>query len=606
MSGSKYNISVFFGRIYSFLPSGWRYGVLIMFLLMLLSAGVETVSVGMLALFVTALSNPEVALTSKYVSALNGITGDVINSGRLLVYVLAGFVVGLVLLKNALRAGSAYLFSWFTAWTEAFFGKLLLQGFIGMPYEWHLRKNSADLVLSMEWRRFFGSCFLLPILQVLNDAILVLLMLAALVFVQPVLSLSFLGLFGLIGGLFYLAFRRHLDSLSTGVRNYNQHCNRHITKTIHGMKDVLMSGKERHFVVEYERLANLMTHSLRKRQFVSSLPVSILESFGFVILVAAICVMLFQESETSYTQAAGGVVLLGAAGWRILPAVVRIVGGANSIRHYAPYIGQAFDYFDEFEKKARPLSLQDKDDDVGLAPFSSYEMKNVSFTYQGAENCSLDRLNFVFKKGQSVGVIGKSGAGKSTFVDAFIGLLSCASGQILLNGEPLTDEKKTYWMQQIGYVTQFPYICDGSLADNVAFGCPQENMDLDLVRQCCDSAAIDFWDSLPDGIHSPLGERGVLLSGGQRQRVAIARALYARPSVLVFDEATSSLDDENEKAIQRTIVGLKGSVSMLIVSHRLTTVRDCDVVVWLQDGRVVEQGPPDVILPKYMSENDTQ
>ncbi len=209
-------------------------------------------------------------------------------------------------------------------------------------------------------------------------------------------------------------------------------------------------------------------------------------------------------------------------------------------------------------------------------------------------------FNFDIQKGKTVGIIGTSGAGKSTLVDLLIGLLKPVTGSILIDGRPLTRDLLPQWLDITGYVPQSPYIYDGTLAENIAFGMEKSEIDRDRVFKCCTMASMDdFIHDLPDSIDSFIGERGVKLLGGQQQRVAIARALYKQPEVMIFDEATSSLDTKSEKAIQKTIYSFKGKQTLIIIAHRLSTVEDCDKLIWLEKGRVKMTGRPEEILKAY-------
>ena len=211
---------------------------------------------------------------------------------------------------------------------------------------------------------------------------------------------------------------------------------------------------------------------------------------------------------------------------------------------------------------------------------NSIAFRDVSFTYDG-ERSILQSLNLEILYGHSVGIMGPSGCGKSTLIDLLTGLLAPQQGNILIDGQPLRRDNVHAWQALIGYVPQFPYIFDGTLIENVAFGQPSDSVDRQRVLEVCQMAAIDFLQQLPQGIDSVIGERGIKLSGGQRQRVAIARALYRQPKLIVFDEATSALDEEKDFEIRQLILQLKGEQTLVVVSHRPSTIADCDLLVQL-------------------------
>ena len=239
-------------------------------------------------------------------------------------------------------------------------------------------------------------------------------------------------------------------------------------------------------------------------------------------------------------------------------------------------------------------------DVVPLCLEKGLDFRNVNFSYEGASSNVLSNLSFSVKKGESIGVVGKSGAGKSTLVDLLIGFLKPVCGSVCVDGMPLDDELTVRWMRQVGYVPQAPFVFDGTLAENVAFCSEAEAIDRERVFECCEQAYVtEFLSDLSAGIDSIVGDKGQRLSGGQQQRLCIARALYAHPEVLIFDEATSALDSKSEKFIQDTIHSLQGKLTMFIVAHRLSTVAECNKIIWLEDGVIRMIGAPSEVLPIY-------
>jgi ABC-type multidrug transport system fused ATPase/permease subunit len=289
--------------------------------------------------------------------------------------------------------------------------------------------------------------------------------------------------------------------------------------------------------------------------------------------------------------------LLAVTAWKALPAVNQILGSITSARNALPYISNEIDYFTLIEADK---SINQNTSIQPLDFSKTIKFNNVGFSYQDNTREVIHDLSFEIEKGQTIGIIGTSGAGKSTLVDLLIGLLVPVKGTIQIDDQVLTRELLPKWLKITGYVSQSPYIYDGTLAENVAFGMDPADIDREQVRKCCTMASMDdFIHDLPDNIDSSIGERGVKLSGGQQQRVAIARALYSKPEVMIFDEATSSLDTNSEKAIQKTIYSFKGRQTLIIIAHRLTTVEDCDKVIWLEKGRIKMMGKPEEVLGVY-------
>jgi ABC-type multidrug transport system fused ATPase/permease subunit len=289
--------------------------------------------------------------------------------------------------------------------------------------------------------------------------------------------------------------------------------------------------------------------------------------------------------------------MLAVAAWKCLPALERILSGFTQIRYTLPFIDTILQYLDAIKKNTRHTSGY-----IIEMPCFSKELRvdSLDYQYPNVDTHVLYNIDLCIKKGSTIGIIGPSGSGKSTLIDLITGLLVPVGGRILIDGIQLDHKNAPAWRNQIGYVSQSPFIYDGTLAENIAFGVSPEKMDREKIKECCTMAYMDeFVHDLPNGIETEIGERGIRLSGGQRQRVAIARALFNSPSVMIFDEATSSLDTKSEAEIKKTIYSLREQKTLIIIAHRLTTVEDCDRIFWLEKGTIKYSGSPEKIIPLY-------
>jgi len=307
-------------------------------------------------------------------------------------------------------------------------------------------------------------------------------------------------------------------------------------------------------------------------------------------------------TDASSARIAGTMALVAAAGWRLLPCIGKTLNSFSFITTNMEYLYRVERCFADI----REVSGQERRQPcVGESVRLTKEMrlKGVTFCYHSSLKPALTNINLIIPRGGAVGIVGSSGSGKSTLMDILCGLYVIQQGSFEIDGRILSNEEIRNWqVAEVGYVSQTPYICDGTLAENIAFGLRREKIDQGKVLECCKMAAIDFLDDLNHGINTRIGDNGVLLSGGQRQRVAIARALYHSPEVLVFDEATSSLDTKSELAIQQTIFRLKGNKTLVIVAHRLSTVEGCDVVYWIDKGQLKMSGAAAEVLAVYRKE----
>lgn len=599
MKTKKHSILSAFRRILGHTPRRQRVHLVFLFIGMLVAAVLETLNVGLIALYVSYVSNPEAILGSRYMATARGVlpASWLATQGAITIF-LSVLLVCALAAKSSLQALVTYWGSRLAAHIEAFFGSLLLDGFLRMPYAWHQTRNSADLVLAVQWAAFFGRVFIDPFLRALSDVVMVTFLLTSLVLVRPFISMGMLVVLGGVAFFLFITIRRRVTRVAARCKEYNQSISRHITKAIHGIKDVKVSGREAFFLEDYQNDVYPLARAIGLQQFLTRSPVWILELVGFVMLAVTICVMS-TLMDASTAEITATMALLAVTAYRVLPALNKVLAGVTKMHTALPYIDGQFEYLDLFAKHIDPEEHQAAT--VGPLEFEhAISFENVSFAYEEATQEALEGIDMTIKKGATIGVIGPSGAGKSTFVDMLIGLLAPTQGAVKIDGKELVGSLRGAWVRSIGYVAQAPYIYDGTLAGNVAFGCRGADIDRERVLACCEQAAMqEFMKDLSDGIDTPIGERGIRLSGGQQQRVVIARALYSRPSVMLFDEATSSLDTKSEKAIQNTIYTFKGKQTLVVVAHRLSTVEDCDTLVWLDKGRIRKIGPPAEILGEY-------
>lgn len=558
-----------------------------------------TLTVGSIALFAAAFSAPNNILDLQAVIWIqNYLSFDFLSSQQGILTALSCITIILIAIKNVLESVMHYCIARYGADVEAYFGTILYNGFIHMPYEWHLNKNSADIILALQWRGYIGHSLFSIVLKSLNDAFVVLFLVLTLVVVSPAVSLLVFTLSGITAYLVYSKVHHLQEREAVRCREYDMSINRSMTKGIHGIKDVKVSGQSS-FLEEFKRDVFFCASIRGMRSFYGVLPKGLLETIGFAILSCAVIFMLY-FTQSSVLEVTAKISLLIVSAWKILPATSRIMVGFINVRNILPYIRSELDYIKEIEDNAVFDNVEQNEQADQLSFQRDIHMRDVSFSYTNREESVLNSIDFKIHKGQTVGIVGYSGAGKSTIIDLIIGLLSPSSGEVCIDGIALNNKTRFAWMRQLSYVSQTPYICDGTVSANVAFGVKESDIDQQRVLEACRMAHLDdVLQQLPNGIDTVIGERGVRLSGGQRQRIAIARSLYTNPDVIIFDEATSSLDSRSENIIKETIASLKGNKTLIIVAHRLQTVEDCDSIVWLENGRIKKKDTPSSVLGEY-------
>jgi ABC-type multidrug transport system fused ATPase/permease subunit len=558
------------------LPLQRRFRVLLFAMLIL--AGAETAAVGLIAFYAAAVSDPQASLSFSLFAAMRSheVFPSLVSTPKAMIGTLSIVLIVAIPGKNALRGLITYHMARYSANLESLFGQRVLESFLARDYRWHLRQNSADLVQMVNWRHHLGRNFVGPYLKVACEVCMLLVLFLALLTVQPLVSTLFFAFQGLAGVLVYRGLRTGLDKSASGCRNREMAMNRNATCAIHGVKDVKITGTAPHFVNAFRHQAQGFANLFGKQEFWRESPLLVLESIGFMMLAAAVLFMLFVLNYSAL-QTTGTTALLAVTAWRSLPAFNRVVSSLAMIRTSRPYVQSLLEEVGQEERHY--LHSEGGDKSAIPIPFQHrIEMRNICFAYVG-DAPVLESFSVSIDKGSSLGIMGPSGCGKSTLVDILCGLLTPQSGELVVDGKVLSGSDLAAWRMNIGYVPQFPYIFDATLSQNVAFGLDSDKIDQDRVHKCCTQAGVDFLDQLPHGINSLIGERGIRLSGGQRQRIAIARALYRQPQVLILDEATSALDEEKDAEIRRLITSLKGKQTLVVVSHRPSTVKDCTYVV---------------------------
>lgn len=558
----------------------------------------ELVITGLVALLAVVFGSLDTALNHQpLLWVRTNFDSPLIDDARWLGFCVLCAILLAIVCKNILTTVHQWHMTAFSETIGNVARKHMLRFFLRAPYLWVLRVGTSDMLFGFGAGSMLGQT-LLVVLQIFSNALMVATIFLGLVAVSPMPALAFLSALGLGGYLTVRATRNILNDRANAVFRADLAAHNIQQTVVHGLKEMRLYGRESVIFSSYSEKLRDVLSARKKLQALSRLPVASLEILGFSSLVGVLLFLIFVQ-DASMATVSGVMGFMAAAAWRTLPTANRLVDSFTQLQSSLPYLTKVADLI-LLEKRLWGELAPDFELSTPLIDFNqSIVLDRVIFQYPRATTAALHDVNVNIQAGKMVGLVGFSGAGKSTLVNIITGLIPPSEGQILVDGVPITKNNFKSWLKHIGYVAQSPYILDASLAANVALSRWGEVIDRKRVLECCRMASLDFVEELDDGIDTVLGERGVRLSGGQAQRVAIARALYSEPELIIFDEATSSLDMKNEKSIHETILSLREKVTMVIVAHRLSTVETCDAVIWLDKGRVRRTGCVNEVLPEY-------
>ena len=552
------------------------------------SALAEVVSLGAVLPFLAVLTVPDKVLKYPFVGALMHLVG-VTTSSQLTFALAAGFACAAIV-AGALRTLLLRAMTRVAYATGADFSSEVYRRTLYQPYEVQIMRNSSELISGITGKLAETVNILNQMLLLISSSVLVVFIMTALFFINPVVAALAMGSFGSGYALITHLSRKQLRINSQRAAAEHTQVVKALQEGLGGIRDVLLDGTQPVYCDIYRKAEYAMRKAYGNIVFASASPRFAMEALGMVL----IAVLAFGLSRTAggVSSAIPALAALALGAQRLLPVLQQGYAAWATITGGQAALAVTLDLL------AQPLPPEALEPAPPPLPFrAAVRFNAVSFRYASGPPWVLDEVNLTIQKGTRVGVVGSTGSGKSTLLDVLMGLLPPTQGELLVDGEPMTSSRVKSWQRAIAHVPQSIFLADRSFSENIAFGVPPAAIDMDRVRLAARQAQIaEFIEARPEGYDAWVGERGIRLSGGQRQRIGIARALYKKASVLVFDEATSALDNATEQSVMDAIEGLDRELTILLIAHRLTTVRRCDVIVELEHGRVVCQGSYDELL----------
>ena len=541
-------------------------------------------------LVMAMLANPQVVETNAYLAAAYAALG--FTAIEPFLFFLGVMVFVALVLSISFKALTTWALTHFTQMRNYSLSMRLVAGYLHQPYEWFLNRHSADLgknVLVEVQQIITGA--LIPLMQSLAQGAVVLAILSLLLAVDPLLAL-FLGLgLGIAYGGIYAALRQRLTRAGKARLAANLGRFQVLTEAFGGIKEVKIAGLEQAFLDRFESPAYRFARTQVIATVIGQMPRQALEiiAFGGMLLV----VLYLMRTAQGLQGALPIIALYAFAGYRLMPALQQLYTQSTQLRFAGPALDSLHQDLRQLAHVTVPLQ-----EDAPLALTQAIRLSDLSYRYPQATHPAVHDLTLDIPARATVGLVGTTGSGKTTTVDIILGLLLPQSGQLLIDGVPLTVANRRAWQGSLGYVPQQIYLADDSVAANIAFGIPPDRIDQGAVERAARIAKLhDFVSQeLPQGYATLVGERGVRLSGGQRQRIGIARALYHQPQVLILDEATTALDNLTEQAVMDAVHALGHEITIILIAHRLSTVRECDRIYLLDKGRLANQGTYEELL----------
>jgi ATP-binding cassette, subfamily B, bacterial PglK len=566
-----------------------RIGSLLLLCGMALAAMFEAVGIGLLVPFVAILKEPELVFRAAPARFLLSLL-EIREPQAVIVAVGLG-LVGIFVLKSGYlmilyRSLFRYVFG-----TQVRLARQLLTGYLSVAYTFHLQRNSAEIIrTTTESLQRFTIGFLVGLLIVLGELLVVAALLLLLMLIEPLATLGAMVVLGIPAALVYRSMQHRLAASGRLAELSLASMIQWTEQAIGGIKETLVMGRTAFFIDRHAHYAKHFAESFRSSMILSNIPRLVIDTLAVIAMVSVVLIILARGQDPQSILPVLGVFAVAAI--RLMPSATRIAGGLAQLRfHY----GATEVLYKELRATAgngsrAASALPARHQGAPFTFAGSMVLEHLSYHYPAMPEPAINDVSLEIPRGHWVGLIGPTGAGKTTLVDLMLGLFVPSSGRILVDGRDLRDDV-CGWQSIIGYVPQDVYLIDDTIRRNVAFGLPDEEIADEHVWKALRAAQVDhFVRSLPGGLNAIVGERGDRLSGGEGQRLGIARALYHDPQVLVVDEGTANLDNETEAGIVRTLAGLRGKRTIIVVAHRLPLVRDCDCVYLLKQGRVWNSG----------------
>lgn len=558
-----------------------------LFFLQFIETIMDFFSLSLILPFVSILTNVDNLQGSGWYTLI----ADIIDSSDVqdVLLFLTFAMIGLYVFKNGFALFLTNLRVKFLSTNQIRMGAKMIRCYMHKPYTFHLQRNSAQIVRNVNSDVGGAFSVISAMFNMVSDALIIVMLLFFLFAVDTAMTLTVMAGLVVCSALYFLIVRRKIREAGELNRKYSAKMIKAIQQAMGGIKEVKVMGREQYFSDVYREAGAMQVERRRKYSVLAAIPGKLIETVCMSSLLGVVAYKIASGADLS--ALVPGLSGFAVAALRLLPRTNSINSHINSITYHRPSLDALYNDLTESDRLEAERQLEIEEKRRNKAPKAKHEdivLEHISYTYPNAAAPVLSGVALRIPHGSSVGIVGTTGAGKTTLVDIILGLLKPQSGTVHY-GDLDIHEDYARWQEHIGYIPQTIYLTDDSIRKNVALGVPDGEINEEAVWRALEHAQLaDFVRSLPDGLDTVIGERGVRISGGQRQRIGIARALYRDPEILFFDEATSSLDNETESAVMDAIHAIGSSKTMIIVAHRLTTIEKCDLIFRVEGGKVQE------------------
>lgn len=559
--------------------------IILIFLITIAGAFLEVIGVSLMLPFVSAIMQPDIIETNDMIRKICEILD--LHSHRTFAIACIIMLIFIFLFKNIYLIIEYYIQARFVYNNQFNMQQYLLHIFLSRPYEYFLGTESGEVLRAIQNDVPSTYSLLTTLISLFSEGIVSLALSITVFFIDPTMTVFVVFILGVITSIIVKVIKPVLSRKGEERQKYGALNYKWIIQSINGIKEIKVMGKEEFFKKNYEISGKKYTNAEKWNAVFNNIPRLFIEMSVMCSVFAFIAFSIYKGRDINSLIPTLAAFAMAAV--KLMPSANRIIAAVNVIAYQGLSLDKLLEDIEWFNRDNVELNNKKGCISERISINNCIELKNIFYKYPNTNRYVLENAGMQIPIGKSIGIVGKSGSGKTTVVDIILGLLNTESGTILVDGKDVADKEKT-WLGNLGYIPQSIFLLDDTIKANIAFGISDSEIDENKLMKAIEKSQLgDFIKTLPDGVNSHVGERGVRLSGGQRQRIGIARTLYSDPGILVFDEATAALDNETEKAIMESINGLHGEKTIIIIAHRLQTIKDCDLVYRVENGKIVRE-----------------